>query len=121
MILAFFSSLRFYFNSSKYALFAFSKVSDVLAFGAGVMREITTIISVASKKPGIMEYISGSSNKVVKSFQKYTINDPVSIPAIAPKPFIRFQNNESKTIGPNAEPKPAHASFTNPNTWLLGS
>src|SRR5690625_526862 len=39
---------------------------------------------------------------------------PVTIPAIAPVALRRFQYSESRTSGPNAEPKPAQAKPTRP-------
>ena len=49
-----------------------------------------------------------------------TVNAPTSIPANAPVPVIRRQNNDINTTGPNAAPKPAQAYETNPNTLLSG-
>ena len=37
-----------------------------------------------------------------------TATPPDTIPAIAPGLFVRFQNSDNTTSGPNAAPKPAH-------------
>ena len=49
-----------------------------------------------------------------------TARPPDIIPAIAPGLFVRFQNRDNTTSGPNAAPKPAHALDTSPMMELFG-
>ena len=49
------------------------------------------------------------------------IANPVAIPASAPFFVVRFQNNASRTTGPKALPKPAHAKDTTDIMEVCGS
>ena len=65
--------------------------------------------------------LPSAAEAVTTNFQTAQTPAPVTMPAMAPGRFVRFQKRPRRMTGPNAAPKPAQAKETSCITTLKKS